>query len=47
MFDLSQRLYIVPKEKKKLVSELKAALKDADELILHSLDALDDFFPFE
>ncbi len=27
-------LYIVPKEKKKLVSELKAALKDADELIL-------------
>lgn len=27
-------LYIVPKEKKKLVSDLKAALKDADELIL-------------
>jgi DNA topoisomerase-1 len=27
-------LYIVPKEKKKLVSEMKAALKDADELIL-------------
>ena len=27
-------LYIVPKEKKKLVGELKAALKDADELIL-------------
>jgi DNA topoisomerase-1 len=27
-------LYIVPKEKKKLVSELKAALKDADELLL-------------
>ncbi|MBS0201470.1 MAG: type I DNA topoisomerase [Planctomycetes bacterium] len=27
-------LYIVPKEKKKLVGELKSALKDADELIL-------------
>jgi len=27
-------LYVIPKEKKKLVSELKAALKDADELIL-------------
>lgn len=27
-------LYIVPKEKKKLVTEMKAALKDADELIL-------------
>ncbi len=27
-------LYIVPKEKKKLVSELKAALKNSDELIL-------------
>ena len=27
-------LYVVPKEKKKVVDELKAALKDADELIL-------------
>ena len=27
-------LYIIPKEKKKVVSELKAALKDAEELIL-------------
>lgn len=27
-------LYIVPKEKKKVISELKAALKEADELIL-------------
>jgi DNA topoisomerase-1 len=29
-----QPLYVVPPEKKKVVSELKAALKDADELIL-------------
>src|SRR5258708_29820437 len=27
-------LYVIPKEKKKVISELKAALKDADELIL-------------
>ncbi|MSR56124.1 MAG: type I DNA topoisomerase [Planctomycetaceae bacterium] len=27
-------LYVIPKEKKKIISELKAALKDADELIL-------------
>ena len=27
-------LYVIPKEKKKIINELKAALKDADELIL-------------
>src|SRR5690349_1895148 len=27
-------LYVIPKEKRKVISELKAALKDADELIL-------------
>lgn len=29
-----QPLYVVPKDKKKIVSELKSALKDADELLL-------------
>ncbi len=32
--DAFQPLYIVPKDKKKIVRELKAALKDADELLL-------------
>ncbi len=32
--DAFQPLYIIPKDKKKIVRELKAALKDADELLL-------------